>query len=991
MEKQRISNHITKQKQGGKTMKTQKLFTAMVAALLAIVAVVALFQGMSVSPVYADSPPGETCEVIQPDRNAGQDAFIKQDRPDEKKGGDKELRVKTENGKLNRSLLQFDLSSLPPDVIINSATLSLYVKEVKDGSVTINAHELTDSWTEAEVTWKARDKAASSLWVTPGGDYNSTVVASKYLAKDTKNVWADWDITSLVADWVSNPSTNYGLILESPVTSPKSEAKFKSSDDGTASQRPKLEVCYSTGVILDPDHDGEGVAGHTRTYAHTVHVGNITDTINLSASSDQGWIVRIYKDENGDGVKDEDTPITQTPSIGPNEDYHILVEVDVPAGTSGTIDVTTVTATGDSSGVSDTATDRTTVSDKFLTVQPDNEQQVSPGDEAFYGHSVTNNGDSQDCVTVTVASSQGWSVQLWEDSNGDGVKDGGEPDLSNPVCINPGATYDLGAKINVPSGATDGTEDQTVVTVTSGNYPGESDSATDTTQVSIPPVVDGLLDSSYSFLKHFSKGPEDGHSTLAPGNLYGYEGADTCYWAFVVDRAFNDNVYADKGLDDPYMLLDGWTVEHSFGKLKGSDKAIFDVIYAGGSYTHTVTLDYLNDDGDNWTSGQTGADGSEDPGTPPIDEAATSLHWNLENSGWDGGTWGDPLKHSPPYTTTLPWEWHMIYEFSIPKSEMGGQCGEVSEAGAHNSPNKDDESLGKIGDYVWWDVDVDGVQDGDETGIGGVTVNLYDSTDTKIRTTQTAPSGYYIFNNLNAGDYYVKFVLPSDDYSFSLQDQGSNDAVDSDADPTTGKTGIINLSAGETDLTWDAGLHLCDIGDRVWHDESGGGDQNNSIFPPYDPEPGFNDVDVYLYDYQPSTCGEDGYLAMTTTISGTSQTPDDWPNGIYGFDMTLHGTGDYWVCVDESTLPSAGEGMHWKRTSGIHTTGDNPQKVTYTGSDDFSIDFGYEKEADPTAVTLSTFAAKPGAGSSVSPLWLGVAGLTGLVAGSLFWVKRRAG
>jgi hypothetical protein len=298
--------------------------------------------------------------------------------------------------------------------------------------------------------------------------------------------------------------------------------------------------------------------------------------------------------------------------------------------------------------------------------------------------------------------------------------------------------------------------------------------------------------------------------------------------------------------------------------------------------------------------------------------------------------------------------------------------------------------LASLGDYVWYDVNMNGLQDAGESGLDGVTVNLYDSSHNPKGTTTTSGGGLYTFTNLEPGDYYVEFVLPNDDYSFSLQDQGSNDAVDSDADPTTGKTVVTTLLAGETDLTWDAGLHLCDIGDRVWHDESGGGDQNNSIFPPYDPEPGFNDVDVYLYDYQPSTCGEDGYLAMTTTISGTSQTPDDWPNGIYGFDMTLHGTGDYWVCVDESTLPSAGEGMHWKRTSGIHTTGDNPQKVTYTGSDDFSIDFGYEKEADPTAVTLSTFAAKPGAGSSVSPLWLGVAGLTGLVAGSLFWVKRRA-
>ncbi|RME85882.1 MAG: hypothetical protein D6775_01585, partial [Caldilineae bacterium] len=55
-----------------------------------------------------------------------------------------------------------------------------------------------------------------------------------------------------------------------------------------------------------------------------------------------------------------------------------------------------------------------------------------------------------------------------------------------------------------------------------------------TTSVLAPmadPVVDGLLDSSYTWLEHFTKGPSSGNTTLAPGDLYGYEGTDTCYWA----------------------------------------------------------------------------------------------------------------------------------------------------------------------------------------------------------------------------------------------------------------------------------------------------------------------------------------------------------------------------------------------------------------------------------------------------------------------------
>ncbi|MBM3150337.1 MAG: hypothetical protein FJZ88_10005 [Chloroflexi bacterium] len=47
-----------------------------------------------------------------------------------------------------------------------------------------------------------------------------------------------------------------------------------------------------------------------------------------------------------------------------------------------------------------------------------------------------------------------------------------------------------------------------------------------------------------------------------------------------------------------------------------------------------------------------------------------------------------------------------------------------------------------------------------------------------------------------------------------------------------------------------------------------------------------------------------------------------------------------------------------------------------------------EYAGTPTAVTLSTFAARSSAGGWASPLWLGFAGLTVLAAG--FWAKRRS-
>jgi hypothetical protein len=61
----------------------------------------------------------------------------------------------------------------------------------------------------------------------------------------------------------------------------------------------------------------------------------------------------------------------------------------------------------------------------------------------------------------------------------------------------------------------------------------------------------------------------------------------------------------------------------------------------------------------------------------------------------------------------------------------------------------------------------------------------------------------------------------------------------------------------------------------------------------------------------------------------------------------------------------------------------------YAGSGEL-VD-GPDCTAGPTAVTLSSLAAKSSAGGSASPLWLGLVGLTMLAAGSLFWAKRRGG
>ena len=117
-----------------------------------------------------------------------------------------------------------------------------------------------------------------------------------------------------------------------------------------------------------------------------------------------------------------------------------------------------------------------------------------------------------------------------------------------------------------------------------------------------------------------------------------------------------------------------------------------------------------------------------------------------------------------------------------------------------------------IGDLVWVDSDMNGIQDGGEVGLAGVTVNLLKGSDeTLLGSTTTNASGNYVFyfdaDVLETYSFKIEFELPSG-YLFSPQNQGTDDTVDSDADPSTGLTSIISTCSQCIDLNVDAGMYL---------------------------------------------------------------------------------------------------------------------------------------------------------------------------------------
>ncbi len=125
-----------------------------------------------------------------------------------------------------------------------------------------------------------------------------------------------------------------------------------------------------------------------------------------------------------------------------------------------------------------------------------------------------------------------------------------------------------------------------------------------------------------------------------------------------------------------------------------------------------------------------------------------------------------------------------------------------------------------IGDYVWSDLNGNGIQDPGEPGLNGITVELYDDEGILLQTTLSATHpidgthGYYMFRGIMDGTYCVKFdPAPPTGNTLTIQHAGSDPELDSDPDSTTGYTDFITVAGGDNRTDIDAGyLRTCHDG-----------------------------------------------------------------------------------------------------------------------------------------------------------------------------------
>ena len=115
------------------------------------------------------------------------------------------------------------------------------------------------------------------------------------------------------------------------------------------------------------------------------------------------------------------------------------------------------------------------------------------------------------------------------------------------------------------------------------------------------------------------------------------------------------------------------------------------------------------------------------------------------------------------------------------RATVTGLYGATTVQDADNANYEAITANSSIGDTIWRDLDLDGIQDEDEPGIDGVLVDLLDAGGNVIATDVTTGGGLYRFENLPAGYYQARVAAsnfesgrPLHGFIFTSGDYGPN-------------------------------------------------------------------------------------------------------------------------------------------------------------------------------------------------------------------------
>lgn len=181
-----------------------------------------------------------------------------------------------------RTLMYFNLSTIPQGSNIQSATLYLYSDPTVtsssagngnsqlNGSNAVYFERLTSEWSPTIVTWNSQPTVTTTgrVWVGP----SSSTTENRQI-----------NLTNMVQNWINDPLSNYGLRMKLENESYYRSRNYGSTEHSNTSIRPRLVVTFTTpsGSVnqCDTPEPTEAEALQEPWYNNETYLQNFNDSL----------------------------------------------------------------------------------------------------------------------------------------------------------------------------------------------------------------------------------------------------------------------------------------------------------------------------------------------------------------------------------------------------------------------------------------------------------------------------------------------------------------------------------------------------------------------------------------------------------------------------------------------------------------------------------------------------------------------------------------
>jgi hypothetical protein len=242
--------------------------------------------------------------ALRPNETDGKDAFISSNVLNTGQGNSHEFNAAAWTifglPVTIRSLIDFDLSSLPANASIQSAQLTLYNNPNAQNGYANGEHVHESGSNEAVLQRIVSPWTEDVAW---SNQPTTTIQNEVTLAQDTNaNQNYTLDVTNLINDIIADPNTSFGFLLKLKTETPYRLLAFASSDHPNPSLHPKLEICYSTILTTNTAELQNNVSVFPNPTSGIIQIelrnGNTNDSLSASFMLYDALGNKVYENKN---------------------------------------------------------------------------------------------------------------------------------------------------------------------------------------------------------------------------------------------------------------------------------------------------------------------------------------------------------------------------------------------------------------------------------------------------------------------------------------------------------------------------------------------------------------------------------------------------------------------------------------------------------------------------------------------------------------------